>query len=90
VPDPVVDRARELLDEEEGGDETAADARTNGHGETARANGHGARDAASEGADADAPADLDADALDELQETNLAATTPLEALELLSRLKRGG
>ncbi|MFB6121265.1 MAG: DNA mismatch repair protein MutS [Halobacteriaceae archaeon] len=59
VPDPVVARARELLD-----------------GSPERENGH------------DPEAAVESEALTEVRETTIAETTPLEALELLSRLKR--
>jgi DNA mismatch repair protein MutS len=95
IPDPVVDRARELLRESADG-RTTASADEPGH---AAANGSGGA-AAADGGDerADAGADVEgtetgtADApqelLDALEGVDLGSTTPLEALNTLAELKR--
>jgi len=76
VPDPVVERARGLVD---GDDETAPE--TNGHDERVQATLDGATAAETTADDA-----LD-DVAATLRETDLATTTPIEALTLLADLQ---
>jgi len=93
VPDPVVDRAMDLLDWEaipdSGGSEeetadpidpAASDPRSNGHGD-ASADGTAPTDDGSEGA-----AEID-DLAARLRELNVASMTPLEALNTLADLQ---
>ncbi|MFB6166468.1 MAG: DNA mismatch repair protein MutS [Haloarculaceae archaeon] len=88
VPDPVVERSRELLDgaDESGGVES--DGATSEDGATAAGSpvtGHGP---AANGAAVEADgAAVDADVLATLRDVNLADTTPIEALTLLSELQ---
>jgi DNA mismatch repair protein MutS len=86
VPDPVVERARDLLgddpDERTNGHATAA----NGGVEDERADADGASDTA--GADGVGPEAPPAAVLEALDGVDLGSTTPLEALNTLAELKR--
>jgi len=82
VPDPVVERARALVDE--------ADGATNGHDEGVqmRLDGVDADGVDADGVDADGVDTRGNDDLAEiLRETDLARTTPMEALNLLAELQ---
>jgi DNA mismatch repair protein MutS len=89
VPDPVVERARDLLD-------GAPEDRTNGHAGPATAangDGHGgagAVDSHRGGATADGgrAGEVPPELLETLDGVDLGSTTPLEALNTLAELKR--
>ncbi len=86
VPDPVVDRARDLL----GGD---PDERTNGHATAANGGVDGERDDAdgasdTAGGDGVGPETPPAAVLEVLDGVEVGSTTPLEALNTLAELKR--
>jgi len=79
VPDAVVDRARELLTEDDGdGDE-----RTNGHQPDAAADG-----TVADPADIESDGDLPASVRERIEAADVATMTPLEALNTLAELKR--
>jgi DNA mismatch repair protein MutS len=78
VPDPVVDRARDLLGDGVG------DARTNGHAAPDDGRGGATTDDTSATDETTAPPDL----LDLLGDVDVGNTTPLEALNTLAELKR--
>jgi DNA mismatch repair protein MutS len=89
VPDAVVDRAYDLVDERERDDvqvtlAEAARRRSNGHAE----DGHDERGA--DAVDGDAAVDADAleDIAEDLQSVDVATTTPLDALNALADYKR--
>ena len=85
VPDPVVERARDLLrgptDERTNGHATAADGRV----ERESADADGASDTAGGDGGPEAPP---AAVLEALDEVDVGSTTPLEALNTLAELKR--
>ncbi len=85
VPDPVVERARELID----GDRATFDGIPGAGGRAAAAGEQGAEEGKSAGRPAraaDGVGDLAA-VVDRLEEVDLGDTTPLEALNLLAELK---
>ncbi|WP_440008553.1 DNA mismatch repair protein MutS [Halomicrococcus sp. SG-WS-1] len=89
VPERVIRRSRELLDaEEKPADRDRSDG--DGSGEAGATAGERTADDAArdETPTDDATAELPAAVADELRRTSVADTTPLEALQLLDRLKR--
>ena len=79
VPDPVVERARDLL----GG---GPDERTNGHAAGVSSGGNGADDTSDRNGDREA--DVPAELLAAVERVDVGSTTPLEALNTLAELKR--
>ncbi|NHN47885.1 DNA mismatch repair protein MutS [Halostella sp. JP-L12] len=86
VPDPVVDRARALLDGHEGADEEAAAGGGAAEASPAARARTEADDSPAVAADGDP--DVPLSVAERLRSTSIADTTPLEALELLDELKR--
>jgi DNA mismatch repair protein MutS len=85
VPDPVVERSRDLVGGSDDGDD-GDDGAASEPGATAATGSDAAAGAAGGGAVGAADADVAA-AIDALREVDLATTTPIEALNLLATVK---